>query len=111
MLRPSRARRRAAVTAERTVDRNEVDERAAGAQVHEAQVVAAPLEGQPSAAVEADHPLEVPHAEDDVVDVPDLDHGWPPAARAARRRGRGGSVRRRRSRPKSPLKSRQTEWM
>jgi hypothetical protein len=70
-----RAGRGAAGTAERAVDRHEVDLRPARAQVHEAEIVAAPLDGAADdAAVEVDHPLEVRHAEDDVVDLADLDH-------------------------------------
>src|SRR5262245_32083922 len=70
------ARRGAAFPAERAVDWNEVDEGVSGAQVHKAEVIPSPLDrAAERIAVEVDHPLQLAHADDDVVDVPDPDHG------------------------------------
>src|SRR6185369_3166521 len=80
-----RPRRRAAGAPELAVDGHEVDQRAAGAQLHEADLVLAPLDraAQPLA-IETQDAREVGDAQDDVVDFADVDHGW-------RLAGRGGS--------------------
>lgn len=70
-----RGRGAAAVAPEDAVDRHEVDQGAAGAQLHEADRVLAALDGAAEdAAVESEHRLEVEDAQHEMVDVADADH-------------------------------------
>jgi len=74
------ASRRAAGAAERAVDRHEVDQRASGAQLDQADVVLAPLDrAAEDVAIEGDHRRDVADAQDEVVDLAHADHGAPAA--------------------------------
>src|SRR5262249_21932671 len=72
---PFLTRSGAALLAKLTVDRHEIDHGVAGAQVHQTEVRPPPLHSTAErVAIEVDHALEVGHAQDDVVDVADLEH-------------------------------------
>jgi hypothetical protein len=74
------ARRGAAGAAEDAVDRDEVDQRAAGAQLDQADLVLAALDrAAEDVAVERERAVEVDDAQHDVVDLADPDHGHAPA--------------------------------
>jgi hypothetical protein len=65
----------AARLAQRTVDRHEVHHRAAHAQVRHAELRApGDVLGTQHVAIEAAHPLDVVHAQDEMVDFTDADH-------------------------------------
>ena len=70
------AGRGAAGAAEGAVDRHEVDQRAPGAQLDQADVVLAPLDrAAEDVAIEGEHRRDVADAQDDVVDLAHADHG------------------------------------
>ena len=71
-----RSRRRTACTPEHAVDRHEIDQRAAGAQLDQADRILATLDPATEGVdVEAKHRVQVDHAQDKMVDFPDVDHG------------------------------------
>ncbi len=72
---PLAGRRRTAGAAEHAVDRHQVDQRLAGAQLHQADRLLAPLDAATEHAdVEAEHRVEVDDAQHQVVDPADRDH-------------------------------------
>src|SRR5262249_43715949 len=72
---PFAARCRAAGASELAVQRDEIQHRAAGAKLDQADLVLAPLDAAAQAvAVEAQHGRHVDHAQHDVVDLADMDH-------------------------------------
>src|SRR3954466_6114462 len=69
------AGRRAARAAELAVHRNEIEHRSAGAELHEADSIAAPIDGATEqVTIERDHRLDVDNAQHNVVDVANRNH-------------------------------------
>jgi hypothetical protein len=73
---PLDAGSRATGAPELAIDGHEINERAAGAKLQEADLVLPALDrASQRAAVEGQHPVQVDHAQDKVIDVKDADHG------------------------------------
>jgi hypothetical protein len=72
---PFLARGCTALFPELPVDRHQVDHDVAGTQVDQSQIRASPVHGAAQGiAIERDHAFEIDDAQDDVVNVLDLDH-------------------------------------
>jgi hypothetical protein len=70
------AGRRAAGPAELSVDRHEVDERVAGAQLDQAEILLAPLDrASERIAIEMQHALQIDDAQHEMVEGEETEHG------------------------------------
>jgi hypothetical protein len=68
---------RAARSTELAIHRHEINDRSAGSQLNQADLVLAPLDRAPkNFAVEAKHAVDVDDAQDKMVDFANADHRW-----------------------------------
>jgi hypothetical protein len=71
-------RRRAALLSEQAFDRNQIDERLARPQMHQAEIISAFIDGAPErVAIKANHPFKVARANDNVIESFNMNHPSP----------------------------------